>query len=259
MKNDDGEPVKLTLRGLSSIQLKRSIKMTVVVLKDVEIWFPKLNPKRPNGRFDPKNPTWEVQGRTLSVDTAREEAIAEALALGETQENAEIIGEKAAAAARVYAKEQKKEWESNNITVKPVVPDEGEMFYRINLRKKSFKSDGEPATPPKLVDGNLDPVDPDHIGNGSVANIRLFQYDYINEGKAGVASILMGIQLTKHILYTPVIADDFEKTSTSVIPEKDKGEDDAPADSGDFEKTTTVKASSPSPSPSPVPGGPEDF
>jgi hypothetical protein len=203
----------------------------MAILENVELWFAKINPKRPNARFNKKNPTWECQIRT-------------------------------------YDKEQKKEWETVGLKVKDVIPDkDGEKpYYRVNLRKKSIKEDGEPSSFVKLVDGDLEPVDPDTIGNGSLGNVRIYQYEYENEGEKGVASILMGIQLTKHIIYKmPPREDEFEKQekkTVTIVPEgmetPEKKDDD------DFEKSdastpapsvssSTSSSTSSSPAPSPTP------
>ena len=153
----------------------------MAIIKDCSIWFAKLDPKRPNSKFNKKNPTWELQIRTND-------------------------------------KNVKKEWEALGLGVKPVVPDEGEPYFRVNLRKKSIKEDGEPASYVKVVDGNLKDVDPNTVGNGSIGNIRIFQYKYKNDGKEGTASVLMGIQLTRHILYKAKPRDDdFEETETEVV------------------------------------------
>ena len=113
---------------------------------------------------------------------------------------------------------KKKEWEALNLPVKAVVPDEGVPYYRVNLRKKSIKEDGDSSSPVSVVDGKLNPIDPDSIGNGSIGNIRVFQYEYSNAGKKGTASVLMGMQLTKHIVYTPQARDDdFEETDTETV------------------------------------------
>ena len=157
------------------------------ILSNVEIWFPKVNPTRPNARFNKTNPTWETQVRTYT------QAIAE-------------------------------EWENLGMKVTAVIPKEGGApYWRINLRKKSLKEDGTEAGPVKVVDGKLKPVDPDSIGNGSIANIRIFQYEYTSaQGTKGVASVLMAIQLVKHILYTPKPReDDFDNDiETEVIAEE---------------------------------------
>lgn len=154
----------------------------MAIIRDCEIWFAKLNPKRPNNKFNKKNPTWECQIRT-------------------------------------YDKATKKAWEELNLPVKAVVPDEGAPYFRVNLRKKSIKEDGEPASPIKVVNGHLADIDPDSIGNGSIGNVRLFQYEYPKEsGGKGTASVLMGIQITKHIVYKAKPRDDeFGMTETETI------------------------------------------
>lgn len=162
----------------------------MAIIKDAEMWFAKLDPKRPNAKFNKKNPTWEVQIRTSS-------------------------------------KEVKKEWESLGLKVKAVVPDEGDPFFRVNLRKKSVKEDGSNASPIETIDGKLNPIDPNTIGNGSVGNIRIFQYEYSNDmGQKGIASVLMGVQVTKHIVFKQKPRDDeFGETDyTSVDPDSSESE-----------------------------------
>jgi hypothetical protein len=164
-----------------------------VLIEGAKLFFCKLDPKKPNAKFNKENPTWEAQLRTES-------------------------------------KEQKKEWESKGLLVKPVVPDEegAKPFWRVNLRKKSMTSDGEAADPVEVLNGKLKPVDPNSIGNGSVANVRIFQYEYKKKDGSGVGlvSVLMGIQLTKHIVYVPKPRDDdFQETETETIePEETEAE-----------------------------------
>jgi hypothetical protein len=151
------------------------------LIKNVELYYPKLNPKRPNAKFNAENPTWEVQIRTTS-------------------------------------KEQKAEWEAMDLVVKAVVPDEGVPYYRVNLKKKSIKETGEKSVPVNVVDGKLNPINPDSIGNGSIGNIRIFQYEYTTMNRKNIASVLMGIQITKLMAYNWTDRDDeFEETDMEVI------------------------------------------
>jgi hypothetical protein len=158
-----------------------------MIIENAELWFCKLDPKRPSARFNKENPTWECQIRTKD-------------------------------------KNVKKLWESLGLNVKAVVPDEGDPYFRVNLRKKSIKVDGEPASPVTVVDGSLQPVDPKTIGNGSVGNVKVFQYDFPQKGGGkGLASVLMGVQLTKHLVYEPRPRDDdFGETITEVIEPDDE-------------------------------------
>jgi hypothetical protein len=162
-------------------------------IKNAELYFCKLNRKRPNDKFNKENPTWECQIRTSD-------------------------------------KEVKKVWEAMGLSVKAIVPDDGPTYFRVNLRKKSIKKDGSPASPVKCVNGKLDEVDPDTIGNGSIGNVRVFQYPFEKNGKKQLVSVLMGVQLVKHILYKPKAMDDeFEETESEVTdpdPSPDAGADD---------------------------------
>jgi len=169
----------------------------MAIIKNVQIYFAKLNPNRPNPKFNKKNPTWELQLRTSD-------------------------------------KVQKAEWEKLGLAVKAVIPEEGAPYYRVNLKKKSIKEDGSPSSVVSVIDGKLKPIDPDTIGNGSVANIRIFQYEYTNEGKKGIASVLMAVQLTKHLVYTaPPRDDDFEETETEAI-EMSANDNKKPFNDDDF-------------------------
>lgn len=145
------------------------------ILKDCELWFAKVDPKRPNAKFNKKNPSWELQLRTSS-------------------------------------KEQKKEWEEMKLSVKPIIPDDAPPYWRVNLKKKSIKADGAASSFVKVQDKKLNDMDPNSIGNGSVGNVRIFQYEFTKEaangGGVGIATVLMGIQVTKHIKYTPKMRDD---------------------------------------------------
>ena len=155
------------------------------ILKGAEIWYPRVHPKRPNARYDKDNPTWEVQIRT-------------------------------------YSPAQMKEWQALGLNPKAIVPIEGEdlrPYWKLVLRKKIIKRDGNPSSPVEVVAGNLAPLDPDCIGNGSIANIRIHQYEYDKKpvGK-GVASILMKIQIVKLIPYQGRPRDDeFEEETMETV------------------------------------------
>lgn len=152
----------------------------MAILENVELFFAKLDPAKPNGRFDPNNPTWEVQIRTRN-------------------------------------KAQAKSWKDLNINVKPDEDNDG-VFYKATLKKKSKKNNGEPQNPVSLLSGDLKPIDPNTLGNGSIGNVRVYQYDYEVAGRKGVASMLMGIQLTTLKEYTPKPReDDFKMTEMSVV------------------------------------------
>jgi hypothetical protein len=154
----------------------------MAIIKNAELWYTKLDPKRPNARFDKNNPSWEAQIRTTS-------------------------------------KEQKKEWEELGLRVSAVIPDEDDAkpFYKVNLRKRKYRADGTEGEAPDVVDGNLQPVDPNTIGNGSIGNIRIYQYES-KQDSTKLVSVLMRIQLVKHIVYQHSEPnDEFEQIETEVV------------------------------------------
>ena len=138
----------------------------MAILKNVELFYSKLNPKKPNATFNAENPTWEVQIRTRD-------------------------------------KKQQAEWKALNINVKTDEDENGKVFYKATLKKKSKKKDGSDNGPVSVVSGSLEKIDPDKIGNGSLANVRVFQYDYEVAGKKGIATMLMAVQVTKLNEYIP--------------------------------------------------------
>jgi hypothetical protein len=173
------------------------------IIQNCEIWFLRANPKRPNARFNKTNPTWECQVRTRD-------------------------------------KSVKKKWDELHLNPKSIIPeDETPPYYQINLRKKSIKKDGTPASPVAVFSGNLTPIDPDTVGNGSIAHVRVFQYEYPKaDGSKGTATVMMGLQIIRHIHFKQKPRnDEFEMTETEDVPYV---EDDEPGE-------PTVGAPSPAP------------
>lgn len=164
----------------------------MAILKNQEIWFAKLSPNRPDkNRLDPTKPNWNIQCRTKS-------------------------------------KEQRKEWMEMGIKVRTVRKDPADeesevLYYSINLRKNANKKDGDKivkATPPDVLNGKNIEVDPGTIGNGSIANIRLFKREYELGGIKKVNYTLMGVQLIKHVLYVGAPMEEFDECETeTIIPE----------------------------------------
>lgn len=181
----------------------------MAIIKNAEMWFAKLDPKYPNARINKTNPTWELQLRTADVEQKKEwEALGFKPKLIVGKEGSENEGE-------------------------PILNKDGKKQWRINLKKKSLKQDKKTkemldADPVKVVNGHLEEIDPTTIGNGSIGNIRIFQYEYENaEGKNALAAVLMGVQVKKHIVYTPKPReDDFEMEETeTIVPDDDDDND----------------------------------
>jgi len=159
----------------------------MAILKNVEGWWFKLDPNKPD-KYDPAKPTWNFQARTTS-------------------------------------KEQANEWRANHLTVKAVREDPTDeeskiLYWKAQIGKKTKNQDGKDAAPVSIVSSKGD-VDPNTLGNGSIVNIRLFQYEYEFQGKKGIANSLQSIQLVKHIVYTAQPGEDFEDEveTETVVPE----------------------------------------
>jgi len=136
-----------------------------MIIRDAELYFAKLDPERPSAKFNKTNPTWELQLRTSDKDI-------------------------------------KAEWMAAGLPVRPVVPDVGEPYFRVNLRKRSIKEDGSPASPVDVVNAQMEQIDAATIGNGSIGNVRIFQYEYPRDGGGvGIANVLMGVQVLKHLVF----------------------------------------------------------
>lgn len=174
----------------------------MTIISNVMLMHPRLDPNNPNSHFDANKPRWEVQIRTTDA-------------------------------------KQAEEWRSLNLNVKlatgkkgspeeglAVLTEDGKKQWFVNLTKRALKADNnkpisewEKQKPVSVVDGNLNPVDPLTIGNGSIANVQVYQYDTVDKktGKPAVGTSLMGVQLLKHIVYTPAPKEAFARTNTERI------------------------------------------
>ena len=185
----------------------------MAILNDVEVYYVKCDPKRPNAQFSKKNPRWECQ--IITSDPAKKE---------------EWAGHGLKPKLMVYKEGDPKEGE-------PILSSEGKKQWKLSLSKNSLKDeDGEmvPAKPVDVVDGNRDPVDPNTIGNGSVCNVRVYLYEYDSTKKPGTKEtghILMGIQVTTHLVYTPKPKEEFGKAETKRIVPTTEDDDDKPSTS----------------------------
>lgn len=175
----------------------------MAIIKNVELHWTKIDPKRPtviNERDDGEKVTgWEVEGRT--TDKAQAQAWKK------------TVGSKSVKAIR-----EDKDDEESAI-----------LYWRMKLRKKQFNAAGEEKDAPEVVRGDtLEDMDPNIIGNGSVADLRIFQYEYsFKQGGQmveGLASVLMGIKVKKLVKYTPKPKEEWDEDDNEF--EVVGGEDD---------------------------------
>jgi hypothetical protein len=141
------------------------------IIRDVQFYWAKLdNPVDP---FKTGTPQWELQIRTEDEAKAKE------------------LTDK-------YYLSMKK------------VTDDGEVYWKTNLKRKSVNKDGNALEPPVVVNGNKQPIDSGSIGNGSTGNVMLFQYPYDVAGRKGVASQLSRVQVINLVPYSPSTGTDFD-------------------------------------------------
>jgi hypothetical protein len=182
----------------------------MALIKKAEIHYARLDPKRPNARYNADNPTWELQLRTTDPAQAKEWT---------------DLGLNVAPLAK-----GKKAVDEAGVSVagELILDKDGKKQWRVNLQRRSKKRDGEPQTPVVVVNGHLEPVDPNTIGDGSIANVTVFQYPGKKDPTATV-SMLSQVQLLKHKVYTRKPSDDdFEVMDYETI-EEDHEEGDAPS------------------------------
>ena len=170
----------------------------MAILKNIEgSWF-KLVPNKPAAAFGDSGPKWEF-------------------------------------AATARTREQADEWKAMGISVKPA-EDNGKIVWKARFQRQTYKraKDGaepEPNVPVEVVSGQMIPLDPALIGNGSIVNIIVFQYDYEIKSKDGKGSkkgkgtMLKKVQVVKLVRYTPTEDEDFEQAEyTEVEPEDSPGD-----------------------------------
>ena len=121
----------------------------------------------------------------------------------------------------------------------PMLTEDGKKQWRVNLQKRSRKEDKaiaavdwEHSKPVRVCNGAMDDIDPRSIGNGSIANVRIYQYEYKDkDGKDSVGNVLMAVQVIKHVVYKPAPRDDdFEMAETeTIVPIGDDTTTDKPS------------------------------
>ena len=102
-------------------------------------------------------------------------------------------------------KAKAEELKKNHINMK-----EKDGKFVASLRRKTVKADGSANDPVRVVNSDLSPMlSPEKIGNGSIANVIVYQYPWSNMGRTGIGSILSAVQITALEEYTPTGGVDF--------------------------------------------------
>jgi len=141
-----------------------------MILKNVELFWAKLDPSNHDMGFSGDKPQWNVQLRTRS-------------------------------------KEQCKEWKDMGLNPKTEDDDNG-IYYKVGVRKDAVKKDGSPNKPVPVVGPDLMPIeDVAAIGNGTIANVKLRTFEWKFQGKEGLGVRLDAVQIVKLETYTKAGAD----------------------------------------------------
>lgn len=97
-----------------------------------------------------------------------------------------------------------------------ITADTGLMFkekdgsFVSSLKRKAKKNDGSDNGAPRVVDASKAAMDGMSIGNGSIGNVIVWQYEYEYAGRKGVGSSLTAVQVTKLEKYEPSGSVDFD-------------------------------------------------
>lgn len=185
----------------------------MAIIKNATVAYISLDPARPSMKFDKKRGSWDLQLITTDPKDV---------------EYWKSLGLKP---KLVVHKEDSEEVKANpDLEGTPVLID-GKKHWKMSVRKKAKDNKGDDATPVEVVSGALQPIDPNTIGRGSIVNVRIYQYDYEQDGEKKIGNVLMGVQVMKHVVRKSTPKESFGETDYEVSqPEGgDEGGDDAPS------------------------------
>lgn len=175
---------------------------STVILHNVALFWIKCDPAKPVEAMDEdKPPRWEAQIR-VDIDDAENVAIIKGAGL-----NPKVISDDA---------------------------NSPKPYLRLQVYKPIKNREGKELKPVDVVNGALQPVDPNTIGNNSRGNVRLHVYPYEMKNRAGkvtksgISGMLMGIQLTLHKIYRST-RKDFTAADYTVVDPVDTQETDSSA------------------------------
>lgn len=193
-----------------------------IMLEDVPLFFTKIIADRPIVLTDNNEPASAGQIEGMEESGATEAEIEQA-------KDGVVIGWEIT--GRTEDKKVARNWKEQlgSKAVRAVREDKDDdespiKYWQIRLRKKKFNAKGKKVEPVGVQRGDtLEALDPSIIGNGSVADVRVYKYDYsFSKGGSlieGTASVLMGLLITKLVKYEPKERQDFEKKSFTIVDE----------------------------------------
>ena len=101
---------------------------------------------------------------------------------------------------------------------------EKDGMFTVSLRRNATRRDGAANEPVRLVDAQKQPIAArNSIGNGSKANVIVYQLPYTNKFGTGVSNILSAVQVTDLVEFTPsgmdfdIVGEADESTQTAMF------------------------------------------
>jgi hypothetical protein len=108
---------------------------------------------------------------------------------------------------RTSDEETAKSW-AKDFYINAKKDDEG--FWKANIKRKELNRKGESNSAPVVLDRKNQPMPASNIGNGSIGDLKLFQYPYDVAGRKGVSSMLSAVRIKDLKEYTPSSEVDFD-------------------------------------------------
>ena len=89
-------------------------------------------------------------------------------------------------------------------------------YFHANVKRKTVTSQGKPQSPVVVVDRNKQPIaDTVMIGNGSKGHVKLFSYNWEQQGRKGTSAMLSAMQIVDLIEYEGSETVDFDVEDAS--------------------------------------------
>jgi hypothetical protein len=195
----------------------------MAIIKNATVAYISLDPKHPSMKFDKTRGSWDLQ---LSTTDPKDVEYWKSIGL-----KPKLV---------VHKEDSDAVKENPDLEGTPILTEDGKKQWKMSVRKKAKKKDGEATEPVEVLSGALQPIDPNTIGKGSVVNVRIYQYDYEQDGEKKLGSVLMGIQVIKHVVRKQSVRESFGTENYEV--ENPIEDDDEP-----FESNNEKSAASPSP------------
>lgn len=91
----------------------------------------------------------------------------------------------------------------------------------IKCKKKVFRKDGSKNQPPRVVDGNKEPL-MDLVGNGSKVNVQYQPYEWNFAGNSGIGAGLVAVQVLELVPFEGA-GDEFDAVGDTKVVQQDGG------------------------------------